>query len=281
MASGETPVRLFQDGSRDAPDRPNRDWYDRLQAADGRTLITAFDVPIRDGRAWPVRAGQICRITTIEGPQAGDLNAWSLDDPRERFWAARTRMLEGTHITTYSRLWSTRPFHRPMMTVVADTLPKTPSARGARCHDLLGTGCDPFIWKLKNGVDFDRTCYNNLARSIAPYHLTEFDVHDVVNLFMSTGLEPTRGMYFIEPVPAGRGDFVELFAEIDVLLALSSCPAGDTSIPHLGKDHGDPSATCRPLGVEVFDVRSELLEGWRSPEPVATDPVYGRMEPRS
>jgi uncharacterized protein YcgI (DUF1989 family) len=281
MRSGEFPVRLFHDASTDDVFAADRAWCDRLQAADGRTLVTSFQVPIRDARAWPVRAGQICRITTIAGPQAGDLNAWALDDPRERFWAARTRMLEGTHVSTYSRLWSTRPFHRPMMTVVADTLPQAPSAQGARCHDLLGTGCDPFIWKLKNGVDFDRTCYNNLARSIAPFHLTEFDVHDVINLFMSTGLEPTRGMYFMEPVPARQGDFVELFAEIDILLALSSCPAGDISIAHLGTDHGDPSGTCRPLGVEVFDVHPALLEGWRSPERVATSPVYGRMEPRS
>lgn len=275
------PVRLFHDASSDDASCLDRAWYDRLRDAAGRTSIARFDVPVRDGRAWPVRAGQVCRITTIEGPQAGDLNAWSLADPRERFWAARTRMLEGTHVTTYSRLWSTRPFHRPMLTLIADTLPTTPSARGARCHDLLGTGCDPFIWKLKNGVDFDRTCYNNIARSIAPFHLTEFDVHDVVNLFMSTGLEPSSGMYFMEPVPARRGDYVELFAEIDVLLALSSCPAGDISIPHLGTDHGDPSPTCRPLGVEVFDVEPALLEGWRSPERVVTGPVYGRLEPRS
>jgi hypothetical protein len=281
MTTQRPSVRLFHDATRDDAFQLDRAWYGRLADTVDRTSVARFDIPARDGSAWPVRAGQVCRITTIEGPQAGDLNAWSLDDPRERFWAARTRMLEGTHVTTYSRLWSTRPFHRPMVTLIADTLPSEPSPRGARCHDLLGTGCDPFIWKLKNGVDFDRTCYNNLARAIAPYHLTEFDVHDVVNLFMSTGLDPSTGMYFMEPVPATAGDYVELFAEIDVLIALSSCPAGDISIPHLGADHGDPSPTCRPLGVEVFDVHPALLEGWRPAERVEASPLYGRMTPRS
>jgi uncharacterized protein YcgI (DUF1989 family) len=281
MTRTDAAIRRFHDPARDSAFDVDRAWYDRLREAPGRTTVSRSVVPARDGRAWPVRAGQVCRVTTIEGPQAGDLNAWNLDDPRERLWVARTRMLEGTHVSTYSRLWSTRPFHRPMLTLIADTLPKEPSPRGARCHDLLGTGCDPFIWKLKNGVDFDRTCYNNLARAIAPFHLTELDVHDVVNLFMSTGLEPITGMYFMEPVPAKAGDHIELFAEIDVLLALSSCPAGDISVPHLGADHGDPSPTCRPLGVEVFDVDPALLAGWRPPSRVETDPVYGRMESRS
>ncbi len=232
MTTEQPSVRLFHDTTRDDIFQVDRARYGRLADTAGRTSITRFEVPIRDGRAWPVRAGQVCRITTVDGPQAGDLNAWSLDDPRERFWAARTRMLEGSHVTTFSQLWSTRPFHRPMLTLIADTLPSAPSARGARCHDLLGTGCDPFIWKLKNGVDFDRTCYNNLARAIAPWHLTEFDVHDVVNLFMSTGLDPSTGMYFMEPVPAKAGDYVELFAEIDVLI-------GPVELP--GRGHLDPT----------------------------------------
>jgi uncharacterized protein YcgI (DUF1989 family) len=84
----------------------------------------------------------------------------------------------------------------------------------------------------------------------------------------------------MEPVPAKVGDHLELFAEIDVLLALSSCPAGDISIPHLGADRGEPASTCRPLGVEVFDVDPSILAGWTSPERVAAAPVYGRMEPR-
>lgn len=255
-------------------------FYGRLAAEGGRTPVDQLVVSPRSGRAWVVRAGQICRITTIDGPQAGDLNVWNLANPRERFWAARTRMLEGTHVTAFNRLWSTRPYHRPMLTFIRDTLPTEPSPLGNRCHDLLGTGCDPFILALMNGTDFDRTCYNNLARAIAPFHLTEFDVHDVLNLFMRTGLD-AAGMYVMEPVPAVQGDFVEFFAEIDLLCALSSCPAGDISVPHLGPAHGDPVSTCRPLGVDVCEVDVALLGGWRPPETVEAIPVYWAMDPRS
>ena len=260
-------MRLFREAGDNDPLAIDPSFYDRIAERETeRSLANRLVVQPRSGLAWEVRAGQVCRITTVDGPQAGDLNVWNLVNPRERFWAARSRQLEGTHVTTHSRLWSTRPYHRPMLTIIRDTLPSEPSALGGRCHDLLGSGCDPFIWKLMNGVDFDRTCYDNLARAIAPYHLTEFDVHDVVNLFMRTGLRPVTGMYFMEPVPAKAGDFVEFLAEIDLLCALSSCPAGDISVPHLGPDHGDAQPTCRPLGVEVFDLDAALLEGWRSPD---------------
>ncbi|MDP9483894.1 MAG: DUF1989 domain-containing protein [Chloroflexota bacterium] len=273
-------MRLFHDSADAGPLAIDGSFYARLaDAEDARTATIELTVPPRSGLAWPVRRGQICRITTVEGPQAGDFNAWSLGNPRERFWAARTRQLEGTHVTTLGRLWSSRPYHRPMLTIINDTLPHEPSELGGRCHDLIGTGCDPFIWKLMNGTDFDRTCYNNLARAIAPFHLTEFDVHDVLNLFMRTGLDPRSGMYFMEPVPAVKGDYVEFFAEIDLLCALSSCPAGDISVPHLGPNRGDPSPTCRPLGVEVFDVEDGLLQHWSSPDVVETQPVYGAMSP--
>src|SRR5215211_7158297 len=85
----------------------DRAFYDRLARwTSERALVDSFVVPIRSGRAWPVRAGQLCRIVAIEGPQVADFNAWHLHNPREHFWAARTRQLESTHVTTFNRLWS-------------------------------------------------------------------------------------------------------------------------------------------------------------------------------
>src|SRR5262249_54622003 len=64
----------------------DRAFYDRLaRETTGRTLVDRFVVPIRSGRAWPVRAGQLCRIVTLEGPQVADFNACHLHDPRDRF----------------------------------------------------------------------------------------------------------------------------------------------------------------------------------------------------
>ncbi len=77
----------------------------------------------------------------------------------------------------------------------------------------------------------------------------------------------------MEPSPAKKGDYFEFLAEIDLLCAISACPSGDLSEWGWGDTSTDLSANCRPLGVEVYDVDSELLGGWASPEPVALGSV--------
>ena len=47
--------------------------------------------------------------------------------------------------------------------------------------------------------------------------------------------------------PVRPGDFLEFFAEIDLLAALSACPGGDCS-----SAHSSDTARCHPLLVEVF-----------------------------
>jgi hypothetical protein len=67
--------------------------------------------------------------------------------------------------------------------------------------------------------------------------------------------------------PAQVGDFFELFAEQNLLMALSTCPGGDLSVPMWGDGAHDPVEVCRPIGVEVYEVDSELLRAhqWRPP----------------
>ncbi|MFA5664916.1 urea carboxylase-associated family protein [Castellaniella sp.] len=227
--------------------------------------IDSLTVPIRSGRAWEVPAGHVCRIVTIEGPQVADLNIWNRHDPRERLWASRTRQLQGAHVSTYDRLWSTLPFLRPLVTITRDTLDQYGVDNdGGRVHDLLGTRCDPYVNKMLTGEDFHFHCHSNLTRAVLPYGLTEFDVHDVLNVFQCTGLNDDDE-YFMKTCPAVKGDFFEFFAEIDLLCALSTCPGGDLSIPFWGPDARDPIEVCHPLGIEVYKMPDALLEGWQSP----------------
>ena len=257
----------------------DREFYGRLgQETESRSLVEQFVVPIRSGKAWPVLAGQICRIVVVEGAQVADFNAWNLNNPRERFWAARTKQLHRAHVTTFDRLWSCLPYLRPMLTITADTVDYPLDEDGAGCHDLLGTRCDPYVHKLLNGEDFDYCCHSNLVRAITPYHLNESDVHDVLNIFQVTGL--TRDdRYFVKPSPATQGDYFEFFAEIDLLCAISTCPHGDLSVQVWGEDADDPVDTCRPLGVEVYQPRSGLLEGWQSPPTIDYRGIHGLDRP--
>lgn len=249
-----------------SPLQVDRQFYDQLRVRSGSAkLVGSFEIPPRSGKAWEVPAGYLCRIVITEGPQVGDLNVWNRHNPRERLWASRTRQLQRAHVSTYDRLWSNLPFLRPLLTITDDTLSGyVVDADGGRVHDLLGTRCDPYINTMLSGEDFDYHCHSNLTRAVAPYGLTEFDVHDVLNLFQCTGLNDDD-RYFMKECPARLGDHFEFFAEIDLLCALSTCPGGDLSVALWGPEAGDAAGVCHPLGVEIYRAEQALLNGWQSP----------------
>lgn len=255
----------------------DKQFYSQLAGnTEKRTLVDKFIVPIRSGKAWPVRAGQLCRIVVVEGSQVADFNTWNLHNPRERFWAARTRQLYRAYVTTYDRLWSCLPYLRPMLTITNDTVNYGLDEDGAWCHDLLGTRCDPYVRKLITGEDVDHHCHSNLVRAVAPYHLNESDVHDVLNIFEINGLTENK-RYASKPSPAKKGDFFEFLAEIDLLCAISTCPSGDLSSTETRQGDPDPLSTCHPLGVEVYQPSAELLEGWKPPLPSDYGGTHGML----
>ena len=154
--------------------------------------------------------------------RSGDLNIWNRHNPRERFWASRTRQLHATHVSTHDRLWSCLPYMRPLATIIHDSLAwYGEDEHGGRVHDLLGTRCDPYINTMLAGAQYDFHCHSNLVRAVAPFGLAEADVHDVINIFQVTGLD-AQGRYFMNPSPAQKGDALEFLAEQDLLMALST-----------------------------------------------------------
>lgn len=268
------PVPAYLPTSDKSPLYADRQLYDAIAAtahtANGRVLVDKFTIPIRSAKAWKVPAGHVCRLTTPEGPQVGDLNLWHAHNPRERFWASRTRQLHQSHVSTYDRLWSSLPYLRPLATITADTLADYGEDRhGGRVHDLLGTRCDPYVDALLAGEQMDLHCHSNLVRAVLPFGLTEFDVHDVLNVFQVTGLN-AKGQYFMETCPSTTSDYLEFFAEVDLLCALSACPGGDLSQWGWGETEGgetDMLGCCRELGVEVYKLADEatVLAGWQQP----------------
>jgi uncharacterized protein len=119
--------------------------------------------------------------------------------------------------------------------------------------------------KLLTNDDYDFHCHSNLTRAILPHGLAESDVHDVLNVFQVTGLN-SEGKYFMEASPAKPGSHIEVFAEMDLLCALSTCPGGDLSTWGFGESE-NMLDVCRPIKVEVWKVDDEsLLEQWEEPK---------------
>jgi uncharacterized protein YcgI (DUF1989 family) len=164
---------------------------------------------------------------------------------------------------------------------------------------------------LSGGDDFDYQCHSNLVRAILPYGRTEFDVHDVLNVFQVTGLDKD-GKYFMwvhtisiiwpslplfyskkgrllnlpllnrEACPAKPTDYFTFFAETDLLCALSTCPGGDLSVYGWGEDAAKRMLdTCRPLGVAVYEIegKDEVLKEWKESEVSSYAGMHGLKTP--
>jgi uncharacterized protein YcgI (DUF1989 family) len=245
-------------------------------AREGMTKVSELRVAPRDASAFRVPKGHIFRIVGIEGPQVGDLNLWNADDLSERFFSGKTRALHATHVSTGDRLWSTLPYLRPMATIIHDTLAWYGwDADGGGVHDVIGTRCDPYTNCLLEGAEYHHCCHSNLIRALAAatgLSLAEAEphVHDVLNVFMCTGFTRDTHQYFMKASPVRPGDFLEFFAEIDLLCALSACPGGDC-----GSGHSSDDAPCYPLLVEIYRPREEALRGWQPPAPSGYSRSHG------
>ena len=237
------------------------------RARETLTKVDEVIVPPREGATFSVPKGHFFRILSVDGPQVGDLNLWNAHDLTERFFSGKTRALHATHVTTGNRLWSTLPNLRPMATITHDTLGWYGFDEfGGSVHDVIGTRCDPYTNRLLSGGDYHHCCHSNLTRALAGAKGLSFAeaeplVHDVLNVFMCTGFTADTHQYFMKASPVRPGDFIEFFAEIDLLGGLSACPGGDCSAKH-----SSDVAACYPLKVEIFRPDMDLLKSWPFPE---------------
>ena len=235
-------------------------------ARDKMKLVDSVIIPPREAKTFVVPAGHFFRIVSIEGPQVGDLNLWNKNNINEHFYSGKTRALYGTHVSTGDRLYSNFPFLRPIATITHDTLDWYGwDEDGGSVHDVIGTRCDPYTNMLLNDEEYHYCCHSNLCRALSRQQKKsipeiETKIHDVLNVFMCTGFTKKTHQYFMKASPVRPNDFIEFFAEIDLLGALSACPGGDCS-----SSHSSDSAKCYPLKVEIYQPRIGTLKHWVSP----------------
>jgi uncharacterized protein YcgI (DUF1989 family) len=240
-------------------------YYQRIR--ENMRPIERVVISPREAKTFVVPAGHFFRIVSVDGPQVGDLNLWNSNNLNEHFYSGKTRALHGTHLSTGDQLWSNFPFLRPMATITFDTLDWYGwDNDGGSVHDVIGTRCDPYTHKILSGDNYNYCCHSNLARALAqkiskPLIEVENKIHDVLNVFMCTGFTKDTHQYFMKASPVRPGDYLEFFAEIDLLGALSSCPGGDCS-----NTHSSDEAKCYPLIVEIYQADKNDLIGWVSPK---------------
>jgi urea carboxylase-associated protein 1 len=164
-----------------------------------------------------VEAGQRCRIVDTKGNEAVDAFFFNADDPIERYSAVDTiRAQRNVYLTTGSTLLSTE--NRPMLTIVADTVGR---------HDTLGGACAAESNTVRYAHDkkFMHNCRDNFLHALLAWHndLTKRDIGSNVNFFMNVPVTPAGGLSFADGI-SGPGQYVEMVAEMNVLVLISNCP---------------------------------------------------------
>jgi len=235
-------------------------------ASKNMSLVESIIIPPRDAKTFEVPAGYFFQIISREGPQVGDLNLWNKNNINERFFSGKTRALYGTHVSTGDRLYSNLPFLRPMATITRDTLDWYGyDEDGGSVHDVIGTRCDPYTHVALNNEDYHYCCHSNLCRALSKQQQKSIDeiehhVHDVLNVFMCTGFTKNTHQYFMKASPVRPDDYLEFFAEINLLCGLSACPGGDCS-----SSHSNDEAVCYPLQVDIYKPTEGTLKEWHPP----------------
>lgn len=153
------------------------------------------------------------RVVDLEGRQVGDLVAFNRANLAEKFWISNTIRLNGTvFVTTGHVLYS--ELSKPMFTITADTCGR---------HDLLAGSCNAEIDKVRYGVDAHYGCVENFLAALAPYGVERKDIPMSLNLFMNCPVDASGAWTIATPV-SKAGDYVDLRAEMDCVVAFSNCP---------------------------------------------------------
>jgi uncharacterized protein YcgI (DUF1989 family) len=178
-------------------------------------MAERIHIPAREGRAVRVEAGRSVRVVDPEGGQVADTWAFVADDPGEFHSAQHTRAYNsrlfpqaGEHFVTNTR--------RPILLLQEDATPGI--------HDMLVAACDPERYQGLGVEGWHASCQENLQTA-----LREVGVEpprfapQPINLFMNTPALADATIDWL-PAPTKAGDYVQLRAELDLVLVVSACP---------------------------------------------------------
>jgi urea carboxylase-associated protein 1 len=188
---------------------------------DPETAVVDEICPAGEPWAKLVMQGQIFRIVDLGGNQAVDTLFYNAARAAERYSATNTiRYQQMLYLTTGTMLYSN--CGNVMLTIVADTCGQ---------HDTLGGACAAESNTVRYGLDkFPmHSCRDNFLHALAHdpvcdhLGISKRDLPSNINFFMNVPVTEEGGLEFVDGVSA-PGKYVEMKAEMDVVVLISNCP---------------------------------------------------------
>lgn len=169
-------------------------------------------------RGTVIKKGQVIRIIDLEGKQVSDTIIWdgsNLDNVQNCGW---TQLL--------NKKWN---YWRPgdalfskncgkLATITEDTTDGM--------HTAYGTFCTERANYVRYGIPGTVNCLDNLVAAMAHYGFSakDLDWGSCFTYFMNITFKPD-GSIGIGETPSKPGDYVDLMAEMDIIMAYSNCPS--------------------------------------------------------
>lgn len=191
------------------------------------------EIAPRSGAAFELRRGESLKVIDPEGEQVADLMAFNRADPDEYLSSGRS-------IDYASRIYLTRgdPLYsnssRVMLHITEDTVGR---------HDFLLTPCSAEMFRIIYGdAHPHRGCFGNLAAALQDFGITAAQIPTTFNVFMNVRLDAVTGRISVEPPLSGPGDYTVFEAQMDLVIGLTACSAGQSN-----------NFSYKPIHYEILD----------------------------
>ena len=181
---------------------------------------TRITVPARKAKAAFVRRRQKVRVINTHGTQVVDCWALNAEDMREYMSMEHCRVdLERYKPKTGDTMVTNK--RRPILKILEDT------REGA--HDTLLAACDRYRYEKLGCKEYHRNCTDNFWEAMVDLNLKPIELPSPFNLWQNTPVE-ADGTIRPNPPESRKGDYIEMRAEMNLVICLSACPQDITSI---------------------------------------------------
>lgn len=172
-------------------------------------------LPPKGRTAFELDKGDTLRIIDLDGQQVADFICFDRHNLVDKISHSTTVMVKGNiHLTTGDYIRSVDAY--PMLKITQDTVGR---------HDILAGSCCPGLNRLRYGKEaaHQPNCRENLAAVMEPYGVRLSEIPYTFNIFMNVPISPDGNIEVIAPI-SKPGDFIDLRAEMDLVVAISNCP---------------------------------------------------------
>jgi uncharacterized protein YcgI (DUF1989 family) len=189
-------------------------------------IIDQAHVPHNTGWCAEMKKDQVIRVTATT---TVDFVFFNLHNLRERFDQARTKVYNmKLFVTAGDKLMGRDNQH--MMTILHD-------GNKEGTHDLQKGMCSGKRFRLAQQENRlgeyypraiteipDHGCYENLSKAVASYGIIPEDIPSPFNLNQHMIIDGVTGKMEHTQVRPPEGNYMDIRAEMDLLVALSACP---------------------------------------------------------